>query len=64
MYHYINVEFVMRDCDSVDDAIKNCEAMLPQHPDENTTYIESWRLARVMEGLPNHLYKTSKENLS
>lgn len=52
MYHYINVEIVMRDCESVDDAIERCESLLPLCPDENTVYMESWEIMEVREANP------------
>lgn len=52
MYHYITVEIVMRDCESIDDAIERCETLLPQYPDENTTYMESWEIMEVSEAKP------------
>jgi|LakMenE01Jun11ns_1017448.scaffolds.fasta_scaffold9943305_6 hypothetical protein len=63
MYHYVNIEFVVRNCDNIDDAVKQCESLLPQYPDENTIHIESWNTVKAYEGLPNRLYRTSKEYL-
>ena len=47
MYHYITVQFVMRDCESVGDAVVKLETMLPYDPDANTTYMESWEIQKV-----------------
>lgn len=44
MYHYIIIHAIMRDCDSVEDAENKCRELLPQHPDENTQYMESWEI--------------------
>lgn len=44
MYHYVTIHAIMRDCDSVEDAEKKCRALLPQYPDENTVYMESWEI--------------------
>jgi hypothetical protein len=45
----------MRDCESKEDAIKKCGSLLPQYPDENTTYMESWEVLRV-----SHAYKVDE----
>lgn len=55
MYHYITVNIVMRDCESIDDAIERCESLLPQYPDENTIYMESWEVVQVVENKPQVL---------
>ena len=55
MYHYITVQIVMRDCESIDDAIERCETLLPQYPDENTVYMESWEIVQVIENKPQVL---------
>lgn len=55
MYHYITVQFVMRDCDSKGDAIVRLETMLPYMPDENTKYMESWEIVEVREAKPQVL---------
>lgn len=49
MYHYITVQIVMRDCESKTDAKRKCTKLLPCHPDENTTYMESWEIVKVGE---------------
>lgn len=49
MYHYITLNIVMRDCESIDDAIERCESLLPQYPDENTVHMESWEIVQVVE---------------
>jgi len=48
-YHYITVQFVMRDCESVGDAVVKLETLLPYKPDENTAYMESWEVQKVVE---------------
>lgn len=48
-YHYITVQFVMRDCESVEDAKRKCERLLPYNPDENSTYMESWEIQNTVE---------------
>lgn len=55
MYHYINVEIVMRDCKSMEDAKQKCERLLPYKPDENCTYMESWEVMEVRECKPQVL---------
>jgi hypothetical protein len=49
MYHYITVQFVLRDCESNGDAVVKLETMLPYKPDENTTHMESWEIQKVVE---------------
>ena len=49
MYHYITVQIVMRDCKSKTDAKRKCVQLLPCHPDENTTHMESWGITKVVE---------------
>jgi hypothetical protein len=46
-YHYIHAEFVMRDCKSIEDAIKQFERLMPQHPDESAIHMESWAVLTV-----------------
>lgn len=48
MYHYIVIHAVMRDCDSKEDAEKKCASLLPQYPDENTRYMESWEIMECL----------------
>lgn len=48
-YHYITVQFVMHDCESVEDAVKTLESMLPYMPDATTAYMESWEIQKVVE---------------
>lgn len=55
MYHYITLQVVMRDCTSVNEAIEKCESLLPQYPDENTVYMESWEVVKVVESKPQPL---------
>ena len=45
-YQLLTVHFVMRLCKDKKDAMEKLEKILPQHPDENHTYCESW----VIEG--------------
>ena len=52
MYHYVTVQMVMRDCESKEDAQIKCERLLPYNPDENSTYMESWEVTRVVEARP------------
>jgi hypothetical protein len=47
MYHDIQAEFVMRDCKDIDDAIKQFERLMPQHPDETAVHMESWAVLTV-----------------
>jgi outer membrane protein assembly factor BamD (BamD/ComL family) len=44
MYHYITIEVVMRDCKSAEDAKEKCSQLMPQYPDENSKYMESWEI--------------------
>jgi len=39
----------MRDCDSMDDAIRKCSRLMPQYPDETTQHMESWTIEKVRE---------------
>lgn len=55
MYHYLTIEVVMRDCESVEDAMQKCERLLPYKPDENSTYMESWGIVEVREATPQVL---------
>ncbi len=47
MYHYFTIEVVMRDCESVDDARSKCADLMPQNPDENSRYMESWFVTKA-----------------
>ena len=47
MYHFLTISVVMRDCESLEDAKQKCGQLLPQYPDENTTYMESWEIVTV-----------------
>lgn len=49
MYHYVILEVVMRDCESENDAREKCGILMPQYPDENTQYMESWEIVSVTE---------------
>jgi len=44
MYHNVTIHVVMRDCKSVEDAKEKCGILMPQYPDENTKYMESWEI--------------------
>jgi hypothetical protein len=46
MYQFLTVHVTMRDCETKEEAIERLSQILPQYPDENTTYCESW----VIEG--------------
>ena len=50
MYHFLTISVVMRDCESLEDAKQKCGQLLPQYPDENTTYMESWEIVTVESG--------------
>jgi hypothetical protein len=39
----------MRDCADHRDAVRQLIRLLPHHPDESTTYIESWDVDAVSE---------------
>jgi hypothetical protein len=47
MYHYLTIEVVMRDCESPDDARSKCADLMPQNPDENSKYMESWFIIKA-----------------
>jgi len=49
MYYFLNISVVMRDCDSMDDAIRKCSRLMPQYPDETTQHMESWTIEKVRE---------------
>lgn len=48
-YHYITVDIVMRDCESLEDAYDKCARLLPYNPDENSRHMESWEITDVRE---------------
>lgn len=48
-YHYINITVVMRDCESITDAKRQCTKLLPCHPDETTKHMESWEIVNVVD---------------
>ncbi len=48
MYHYVTIHVVMRDCKSKEDAIEKCGILMPQYPDENTKYMESWEIIKAI----------------
>jgi hypothetical protein len=48
-YHYLTICVVMRDCKTLEDAKAKCGALMPQYPDENTVYMESWEIAEGTE---------------
>lgn len=45
-YHMFTVDFLMRDCENLQDAKSKLMEMLPQYPDENTNNMESWIVLR------------------
>jgi len=45
-YHMFTVDFLMRDCENLQDAKSKLMSMLPQYPDENTNNMESWIVLR------------------
>jgi hypothetical protein len=45
-YHYLTINVVMRDCDSIEDAHNKCSILMPQFPDENTKSMESWEIIK------------------
>jgi cytochrome c556 len=47
MYHYINVEIAMRDCETAVEAVRQLNKLMPEHPDETSTYMESWAVSAV-----------------
>ena len=49
MYHHMIISVVMRDCYSIDDAIRQCSKLMPQYPDETTQHMESWTIEKVSE---------------
>jgi len=49
MYHYLTVDIVMRDCESIEDAMNKCSDLMPQYPDESTKHMESWAFLKVRE---------------
>jgi hypothetical protein len=55
MYHYVDIEIVMRDCDSIEDAREKCSRLLPYHPDEHTRHMESWEITEIREAKPQVL---------
>lgn len=52
MYHYLTLQVIMRDCKSADDAREKCADLMPQYPDKNTKYMESWFISRVISSDP------------
>jgi hypothetical protein len=61
MYHYVTINAVMRDCHSIEDAIKKCGILLPQYPDENTVHMESWAVSEVYETATGKTYVETEE---
>ena len=41
-YQDLQVHFVMKNCETKEQAIARLKDLLPQYPDENTKYCESW----------------------
>lgn len=46
-YHYIQLSIVMRDCSCPVDAVRQLCHLMPYHPDETTTHMESWCVERI-----------------
>ena len=42
VYHHLEVHFVMKNCETKEQAIARLKDLLPQYPDETTKYMESW----------------------
>jgi hypothetical protein len=61
MYHYVTINAVMRDCNSIEDAIKKCGILLPQYPDENTVHMESWAISEIYETATGKTYIETQE---
>jgi hypothetical protein len=55
MYHYVYIEIVMRDCDSIEDAREKCSRLLPYQYDEHTRHMESWEITEIREAKPQAL---------
>jgi hypothetical protein len=60
MYHHMIISVVMRDCDSIDDAIRQCSKLMPQYPDETTQHMESWTVVEVREPSTGKVYEESE----
>jgi hypothetical protein len=61
MYHYITIDIVMRDCESITDARRQCTKLLPCHPDETTKHMESWVISEVYETATGKTYVETQE---
>ena len=46
-YHCIQLSIVMRNCTGPVDAVRQLGHLMPYHPDETTTYMESWSVERI-----------------
>jgi hypothetical protein len=55
MYYYMTIQVVMRDCENAQDALEKCSRLLPYHPDENTTHMESWEITEARVAQPQVL---------
>jgi len=47
MYHYVNLDIVMRDCENSEHALRELFKLLPRHPDESTRHMESYSVELV-----------------
>ena len=41
-YQHLEVHFVMKNCETKEEAIHRLEHLLPQYPDDHTKHCESW----------------------
>lgn len=55
-YHYIDVVFVMRDCDDAGHAKAQLQYLLPRFPDETTMHIESWEIKDGVRSSDNPVF--------
>lgn len=46
-YYYLTLDVVMRDCHSAQDAVVKLNQLMPENPDETTTYMESWAIEKI-----------------
>lgn len=49
MYFYCRTEFVVRDCRTHQQAREAVMRLLPQDPDKDCTFVESWCLTEVQK---------------
>jgi len=47
MYHYVNLDIVMRDCENSEHALRELFKLLPRHPDEFTRHMESYSVELI-----------------